>query len=123
MSINRLIESIGLSAGELKPYILREIDEFLRAETPADQEQEFGDVLFALMSMAWAHTGRHYALQCGAFEPKIKQRLRTHAALTKRPPRFSHDRMSELRFGVLHFAFGNFGGPWQQFDALKNGTV
>jgi hypothetical protein len=123
MSINRLIESIGLSADELKPYILREIDEFLRAEAPADQEEEFGDVLFALLSMAWAHTGRHYALQGGAFEPKIKQRLRSYAALTKRPLRYSHDRIAELRFGVLHFAFGNFGGPWQQFDALKNGTV
>jgi hypothetical protein len=123
VSIEHLIESIGLPARELKRYLLSEIDEFLDATDPADREEEFGDVLFALMSMAWAHAGRHYALRPGAFEAKIRQRLRTYATLTRHPPRFLHERIPELPFGVLHFAFGHFTGQWTDFDPLKNGTV
>ncbi|HVT45778.1 MAG TPA: glycosyltransferase [Thermoanaerobaculia bacterium] len=123
MSIERLIESIGLSAAELKRYLLAEIDEFLEAESPEEKEEELGDVLFALMSMAWAHSGRHYPLRVEAFEPKVRQRLRRYGTLTRRPKKFLHDRIPELKFGVLHFAFGNFAGPWSEFDALRNGTV
>jgi hypothetical protein len=112
-----------MSAEELRSYVLREIDEFLEAEQPADKQEEFGDVLFAVMSMAWAHAKRHYPLHCGAFEPKILKRLREGGSLTKKPPLYLHERIPELKFGVFHFAFGNFGGAWQQFDALKNGTV
>jgi hypothetical protein len=123
MSVERLIESIGLSAVALKRYVLAEIDEFLDAADPADREEEFGDILFALMSMAWAHSGHHYAIRPEVFEAKVKQRLRTHATLTRHPRQYLHDRIPELEFGVLHFAFGQFKGQWKEFDALKNGTV
>lgn len=123
MSIQNLIESIGLSAAELRRYLVAEIDEFLEAEDPGDKEEEFGDILFALMSMAWAHSGQHYALKSEAFEHKVKNRLREYATLTRYAPNYTDDRIPELKIGVLHFAFGHFGGQWQHFDALKNGTV
>jgi hypothetical protein len=123
MSIERLIESIGMSADELKGYVLAEIDEFLAASDPAAKEEEFGDALFALMAMAWAHSGRHYPLHSGAFEAKIRARVRQYAAVTRHPRKYLDDRISELSFGVLHLAFGHFGGQWQQFDALQSGTV
>jgi hypothetical protein len=122
VSIERLIECIGLPAGELKRYLLAEIDEFLEAEDPAEKEEEFGDVLFALMSMGWAHSGRHFDLRASAFEAKVKKRLRQYAALTRYPRKYQHDRIPELLFGVLHFAFGRFAGQWSEFDAFKNGT-
>ena len=123
MSIERLIESIGTPAGELKRYLLAEIDEFLEAQKPSDQEEEFGDILFALLAMAWAHSGQHYSLHRQAFEPKVKNRLRSYGALTRYPRKYLDERILELPVGVLHFAFGNFGGVWQQFDPLQNGTV
>jgi hypothetical protein len=123
MSIEHLIESIGLSAAELKRHVLTEIDEFLEAVDGADREEEFGDILFALISMAWAHSGRHYPLNRETFEPKVKERLRRYAALTRHQPKYLHDRIPELKIGVLHFAFGQFTGQWKEFDALKNGTV
>ena len=123
MSIEHLVESIGMSAGDLKRYVLAEIDEFLEAKDPSAREEEFGDILFALMSMAWAHSGRHYALHRQAFEPKVKERLRRYATLARHPGKYLHDRIPELKFGVLHFAFGQFTGQWSEFDSLKNGTV
>jgi glycosyltransferase involved in cell wall biosynthesis len=123
VSIEALIESIGISARDLKGYVLAEIDEFLEASDPAAKEEEFGDILFALMSMAWAHSGQHYALDPKAFESKMKERLRRHAGPAKHARRYLDDRIPELEFGVLHLAFGHFGGQWQHFDALKSGTV
>jgi hypothetical protein len=123
LSINLLIECIGLSPAELKRYLLAEIDEFLAADQPADREEEWGDVLFSLLSMAWAHSGVHYSLDLNAIELKVKQRLRTYATLTRLPGKYLHDRIADLEFGVLHIAFGNFTGQWHQFDPLKNGTV
>lgn len=123
MSINRLIESLGLPAHELRRYVLAEIDEFLEADDPAHREEEFGDILFALASMGWAHAGRHYRLDPEVFEAKLAQRLRTCAAVTRHPRRYLHDRIPELDFGVVHFAFGRFAGQWKEFDPLPNGTL
>ncbi len=123
MSIDRLIECIGLTAPELKQYLLAELDEFLAAESVQDKEEEFGDLLFALMAMAWAHAGKHYPLTLDAFEPKVRKRLRDYAALSRHAVRFHHDLIPDLQFGVLHFAFGHFTGQWHEFDALKNGTT
>jgi len=123
VSIERLIESIGESPDSLRKYLLDEIDEFLEAESPAHQEDEFGDVLFALAAMAWAHTGRHFPLHTAAFEGKVRTRLRKHAALTRYPRVYEDERIAEMEFGVVHFAFGQFGGQWHQFDPLLNGTV
>ena len=67
MSIEGLIESIEISPEDLKRYVLAEIDEFLAAKDPAEEEEEFGDILFALMSMAWAHSGQHYLLHPTSF--------------------------------------------------------
>lgn len=123
MSIERLIESIGESKESLKRYLLEEIEEFLEAEGPEHQEEEFGDVLFALKAMAWAHSGKHYALQADAYEPKIKKRLRSFAAISRNPKVYRPESIFEMQFGVIHFAFGQFAGQWYQFDPLLNGTV
>ena len=123
MSIEDLIESIGLPAGELRRYVVDELDEFLGATEPADQEAEFRDVLFALRTIGWAHTGRHLPLSTDAFELKVRERLRRYATLTRHEPRYLHDRLPELEYGVIHFAFGHFTGQWTEFDPLKNGTV
>jgi len=123
LSIERLIECIGLTPGELKQYLLSELDEFLAAKSAEDREEEFGDLLFAMMAMAWAHAGEHYALTPEAFEPKVRGRLRSYAALSRHAVQFHHDLIPELKFGVLHFAFGHFTGQWHEFDALKNGTT
>jgi hypothetical protein len=121
--MRRLIESLGLSAGELRRYLDAEIGEFLEATDPAAKREEFGDMLFALLSMSWAHAGQHFELDAATFEGKIKQRLRTHAAVTRYPRKYRHDRIRDMRFGVLHVAFGQFAGNWKAFDPLKNGTV
>jgi hypothetical protein len=123
MSIKRLIESIGLTAPELKQYLLAELEEFLLAQSPEDKEEEFGDLLLALTAMVWAHAGKHYSFTSDAFEPKIKARLLRYAALSRNPARFHHDRIPEIEIGVIHFAFGHFAGQWSKFDSLKNGTV
>ena len=123
MTINYLIESVGLSAEELRRYLVAEIDEFLAASDPTAMEEEFGDALFALACMAWAHSGHHYRLGLDAAEAKLRQRLRDHATLARRPRRYADDRIAELEIGVVHFALGQFGGQWHQFDALHNGTV
>jgi hypothetical protein len=123
VSIERLIESLGLSPAELKGYVLAELDEFLAAEDPADREKEFGDILFALLALGWAHSGRHYALQPEIFESKVKERLRTYAALARRPRKYHDERIAQMKIGVVHFAFGQFTGQWQPFDELRNGTV
>jgi hypothetical protein len=123
LSIERLIESLDMSAAELKRYLVAEIDEFLAETDAPEQEEEFGDVLFALNAMAWAHTGRHLPWDRRSLERKVEQRLRTHAALTRHPREYHDDRIPELPVGVLHFTSSNFGGQWQRFDALRNGTA
>ena len=123
MTINNLIESVGLSAEELRRYLVAEIDEFLAASDPAAMEEEFGDALFALACMAWAHSGHHYRLGLDAAEAKLRQRLRDHATLARRPRRYADERIAEMEIGVVHFALGQFGGQWHQFDPLHNGTV
>jgi len=121
--ILKLIESVGLSAAELRRYLLSEIDEFLAAADPAAMEEEFGDALFALACMAWAHSGRHYRLGLEAAETKLRQRLRDYATLTRRPRIYADERIAQMEIGVVHFALGQFGGQWHQFDPLYNGTV
>jgi hypothetical protein len=123
VSVEGLIESLAMPPEELKRYVLAEIDEFLAARDPAAQEEEFGDVLFALMAMAWAHSGQHYALHPKVFEAKMRDRVRTHAAIARHPRRYLDERIPDLPVGVLHLAFGHFGTQWQQFDALQSGTV
>jgi glycosyltransferase involved in cell wall biosynthesis len=123
MSIERLIESLELPALELKGYLLAEIDELLAAEDGEAQKEEIGDVLFALMAMTWAHTGQHLSVQRKAIDEKIRNRLRMYGSLTRYDRRYQDDRIPELEIGVIHFASGNFGGQWQHFDALHNGTV
>ena len=86
-------------------------------------EEEFGDALFALVCMAWAHSGRHYHLGLDAAEAKLHQRLRDHATLTRRPRIYADERIAEMEIGVVHFALGQFGGQWHTFDPLHNGTV
>jgi hypothetical protein len=123
LSIERLIESLDMPATELKRYLLAEIDEFLTEVDPVGQEEELGDVLFALAAITWAHAGRHLPWDRRSLEEKIKDRLRTHAALTRQPRKYHDDRIRELPVGVLHFSSSNFGDQWQRFDALRNGTV
>jgi hypothetical protein len=123
VSIDDLIESIGLPAHALRPYVVDELDEFLEATTLGDQIEELGDVVFALHAMAWAHTGRHLPLTMEGFGPKVRSRLRRYGALTRREPTYLHDRLPELQYGVVHLAFGHFTGQWTEFDPLKNGTV
>src|SRR5262245_35848825 len=118
MTINNLIESVGLSAEELRRYLKSEIDEFLATSDPAMVEEEFGDALFALACMAWAHSGRHYRLGLDAAEAKLRQRLREHATLARRPRIYADERIAEMEIGVVHFALGQFGGQWHQFDPL-----
>lgn len=123
MSIERLIESIGLSPAELKRYLLTEIDEFLEAQDDHSRASEFGDILFALSSMAWAHSGRHYRMDRDVFEPKVRQRLRNFGAITRHPRKYLPDEIQDMSFGVVHFAFGHFGAPWHEYTALRSGTV
>ena len=123
MSALNLIESVGLSAAELRQYLLSEIDEFLAAADPAAMEEEFGDALFALACMAWAHSGRHFRLGLDAAEAKLRRRLRDHATINRRPRKYVDERIAEIEIGVVHFALGQFGGQWHQFDPIGNGTT
>ena len=123
MRILNLIESVGLSAVDLRQYLLSEIDEFLAASDSVAMEEEFSDALFALACMAWAHSGRHYHLELDNAEAKLRKRLREYATLTRRPRVYGDERIAEMEIGVVHFALGQFGGQWHQFDPLHNGTV
>ena len=123
MSIRGLIESIGLSAEELRRYLLSEIDEFLVVADPAVMEEEFGDALFALACMAWAHSGRHFGLGLDATEAKLRRRLRDYGTITRRPRKYVDGRIAEMEIGVVHFALGQFSGHWHQFDPIGKGTA
>ncbi len=123
MSLRLLIESLGLSPGELRGYLLQEVDELLAAGSPEARREELGDVLFALAALGWSLSGEHLELDLTAIEPKIRQRLRQHAAVTRYPRRYLHDSIATMRFDVVHLVAGLFGGRWKEFDPLKNGTV
>lgn len=123
MKVARLIESVDLSVADLRTYLLSEIDEFVAADEPSLMEEEFGDVLFALMAMAWAHARRHFKLELGDTEQKLLGRLRRFGTLSRKTHHCSDERIPEMPVGVIHFAFGQFVGQWHRFDALKNGTV
>ena len=110
MSINHLMESIGLPALELRRYVLAEIDEFLAASDPSAMEEEFGDALFALACMGWAHSGQHYRLMPDSVEAKLRRRLHDYATITRRPREYADERISDMEIGVVHFALGQFGG-------------
>jgi hypothetical protein len=123
MNLERLIESIGLSSKELRSYLIREIDEFLSAPTLDTQEEEFADILFALKAFSFAHSKKHYDFETWSYTDKICCRLRTYGTLSKKEPRLLQSSISEIAFGVVHFAFGSFTGQWELKDAFKNGTV
>ena len=123
MRVARLIESIGLSAAELRTYLVAEIDEFLQVTDPALMEEEFGDMLFALMTMAWAHSQKHYSFEFAPIEDKLMGRLRRFGTISRKRRIYADERIVEMAIGVLHIAIGQFAGQWQRFDALKNGTA
>jgi hypothetical protein len=97
MSVKCLIESVGLSGEELRQYLLSEIDEFLAAADPAAMEEEFGDALFALACMAWAHSGRHFRLGLDAAEAKLRGRLRNYGTITAAPENTLMDGLPRWR--------------------------
>lgn len=124
MSIERVIETIGLPACELREFLDREITEFLEAETAAAQQREWSDVLFALKALCFAHTGRHLPLGQDGFIAKICSRLSRYATISRHEPWLGEPAIASLEFGVIHFAFGQLkrkhtgnGKP------LKNGTT
>lgn len=117
-----LVESIGLSAKDLKKYLDREVIEFLGADNAMDMKDEFNDILFSLRSMAYAHAGEHLDLCDKSYEKKIMKRLETYGAISKKEIIYEHDAIKQIPIGVVHFAFGNFKQPWSHFDPLKNGT-
>ncbi len=124
MSIEPVIEAIGLPAGELRRFLEDELTEFLAAETAAAQQSEWGDVLFALKALCFAHTGRHLPLDHDGFVAKIQARLARYATISRHEPWLEEPAIAALEFGVVHFAFGQLkrkhtgnGKP------LKNGTT
>ena len=121
--LDRVAESVGVPISELKQYVMNELDEFLAATTPAEMEAEFEDTLFALRCLAWAHSGRHLDLRLESVEQKVRHRLRSYATVRRSRPKYSDDRIPDLEIGVVHLAFGRFGGQWQRFDAFRNGTI
>ncbi len=124
MSIERVIESIGLPAVELREFLEREITEFLEADTEASQQREWSDVLFALKALCFAHTGRHLSLGHEGFVSKIRSRLMRYATISRHEPWLGDPSIASLEFAVVHLAFGQLkrkhtgnGKP------LKNGTT
>jgi hypothetical protein len=124
MSIERVIETIGLPAVELREFLEREITEFLEAETEAGQQREWSDVLFALKALCFAHTGRHLSLGQDGFVEKICSRLARYATISRHEPWLGEPTIASFEFGVVHLAFGQLkrkhtgnGKP------LKNGTT
>jgi glycosyltransferase involved in cell wall biosynthesis len=122
MKMNKLIESIGLSSEEVKPYLLEEIEEFLNADNRETQLAEFHDILFSLKNLVYAHTGEHLDIDEKICEKKTEQRLKKYGTISKKKPKFSHVVISKIPIGVVHISFGNFKQPWTQFDPFKNGT-
>ncbi|MGY4884349.1 MAG: hypothetical protein ACP5NZ_02095 [Nanobdellota archaeon] len=122
MDIKKLTECIGLSAEELKPFLISEIDEFLASTDPKDQIDEFHDILFALKNIAYAHTGNHFDIDHSLYETKIENRIKQYGTISKKEPIFSHACISRIPIGVVHISFGNFKQPWSHFDPFKNGT-
>ena len=122
MNMKRLIESIGLTVEELKPFLFNEVDEFLNEHTKEEQIQEFHDIIFALKNIAYAHTGKHIEIDESIFENKIEDRLKKFGTISKKNPEFSHSCIDKVPIGVVHISFGNFKQPWTQFDPFKNGT-
>lgn len=122
MNIKSVTESVGLSAKELRKYLIHEIDEFLAAETVEDQQAEFHDIIFALKNMAYAHTSNHLEIDSSIYKNKIKNRLKEYATISKKKPVFGHNSIMKVPIGVVHLAFGNFKQPWSHFDSFKNGT-
>ena len=123
LSIERLIESLGLSASELKRYLVAEIDESLATDgsagpgggIPRRPVRPHGDGL----GPRWPAP----SVGPRSDRREIRQRLRTHAAVTRHPREYHDDRIPELPVGVVHFASSAFGAQWQPFDALRSGTV
>ena len=70
MNIKKLIESIGLTAEEMKLYLIDEIEEFLEAKDPVHQLEEFHDIIFALKNIVFAHTGKHLVVKNEIYEKK-----------------------------------------------------
>ncbi|HTY11491.1 MAG TPA: hypothetical protein VMF88_10505 [Bacteroidota bacterium] len=122
MDIKVLIESIGLSPAELKPYLLGEIDEFIDATGSDAQEEELNDVVFALRSLSYARIGKHIPIDDSRSQEKLKNRLREFGTISKKDPVFLNIAIKEIPIGVVHFSFGNFKQPWTNFDPVKNGT-
>lgn len=122
MNIKPVTESIGLPAKDLKEYLMNEICEFLNAKSLENQLDEFHDIIFALKNLAFAHTGKHLEIDESIFENKIRGRLKTFAAESKKKPIFKHDSIKDMPVGVVHISFGNFKQPWSNFDSFKNGT-
>jgi len=123
MEQERLIESISLPAPELRSYLIKEIDEFLAADTPEAQNAEFEDIVFALRAFAFAHARRHFKFDSTAMNRKIEQRLRTFGTISKKPPGIPDDDLLRRPFSVVHYALGKFAGNWDDRSALKNGTI
>ena len=122
MNLKMLTECIGLTAEELKPFLIEEIDEFLASQNPENQIDEFHDIVFALKNIAYAHIGNHIEIDNTIYENKIENRLKVYGTISKKEPNFSHTGISKIPIGVVHFAFGTFKQPWSNFDPFKNGT-
>lgn len=122
LNINRLIESVGLTAEELKPYVLGELEEFMEAESYEDQFIEFHDILFALKNLAYVKTGKHVEIDESVYVNKIRGRIKEYSTLSKKSPIYNHNSIRKMPIGIVHLCIGNFKQPWSQFDPFKNGT-
>lgn len=122
MDLKKLLESIGLSPEEVKPYVEDELDEFMEAESNEDQIQEFHDIIFALKNLAYAKSGQHIEIDYSICKEKMRRRLKEAATVSQTEPEFGHQAIDQIPIGAVHIAFGNFKQPWSHFDPFKNGT-
>ena len=122
MVIKTFIESIGLTAEEMKSYLIDEVEEFLKTTDKKQQVEEFHDIILALRNLSYSHTGKHIKIDHKIYENKIEDRLKKYATISKKEPIFSHPDIKKLQIGIVHIAFGTFQLPWSQFDPYKNGT-
>ncbi len=117
-----LVESVGMTANELKPFLIKEIDEFLEADKYQEKYEELHDVVFALKALAYAHLNQHIRIDWNFSPKKMEYRLRTYATISKSVPIFSSNLIRDIPIGIVHFAFGCFKRPWSNQNPVKNGT-
>jgi glycosyltransferase involved in cell wall biosynthesis len=104
-SIRLIIECLDLPINILGEFLIREIDELIKAKDIDESLLELDDILFSLATLVYHKTGIHQNFVSDEQVSKIKYRLKKYGTISKNEINDTSQSIENLNPDIIHFAF------------------